>query len=246
MPRAKPAPKEKPKTKWEKFREEKGLPARKKRSRLVFDPISNDWVPRWGPNSKKKIEAKHEWLLEDKPTNDATGVDPFTQKRQEKKLHLEKEKLRKIKNEMHALKEAHGKTSIKGVTEVLRGKTDAANEAEVRKQQVKKRERKALDKSLQLAQLSTASMGKFDKKVSKHEPDAPASQKVLKKKSNQQLAKLQSDPKGERERNMKILNFLERSGESKASSKAEAHMDVGKMVARKQKKEDKFRRAHNK
>jgi len=70
VPRAKPAPKEKPKTKWEKFREEKGLPARKKRSRLVFDPISNDWVPRWGPNSKKKIEAKHEWLLEDKPTND--------------------------------------------------------------------------------------------------------------------------------------------------------------------------------
>lgn len=170
-------------------------------------------------------------------------MDPFTQKRQEKKLQLEKEKLRKIKNEMHALKEAHGKTSIKGVTEVLRGKADV-NEAEVRKQQVKKRERKALDKSLQLAQLSTASMGKFDKKVSKHEPDAPTSQKVLKKKSNQQLAKLQNDPKGERERNIKILSFLERSGESKANSKAEAHMDVGKMVARKQKKEDKFRRAH--
>jgi regulator of ribosome biosynthesis len=84
-PRSKPAPKEKPKTKWEKFREERGLPARKKRSRLIFDPITNDWVPRWGPGSKKKIEAKHEWLLEDKPgVHDET--DPFTVKRQEKKL----------------------------------------------------------------------------------------------------------------------------------------------------------------
>lgn len=119
VPRAKPVPKEKPKTKWEKFREEKGLPARKKRSRLIFDPITNDWVPRWGPNSKKKIEAKHEWLLEDKAGQE--GTDPFTVKRQEKKLQLEKEKLRKIKNDLHAVKTVHGKSSIKGVNEILAG-----------------------------------------------------------------------------------------------------------------------------
>ncbi len=86
-------------------------------------------------------------------------------------------------------------------------------------------------------------MGKFDKKVSKDEPDAPHSQKILKKKSNQQLAKLMTDPKGERDRNMKILNFLERSGESKASSKADTHLDKAKMVNKKQKKEDKFRKS---
>jgi hypothetical protein len=39
LPREKPAPKEDPKTKWEKFREEKGIPKKKKRSRLVFDPV---------------------------------------------------------------------------------------------------------------------------------------------------------------------------------------------------------------
>ncbi len=103
-PRQKPAPKEKPKTKWEKFREEKGLPTRQKRSRLVFDPITNDWVPRWGPNSKKKIEAKHDWLQEDKPKHTDSGIDPFTMKRQEKKVVLEKEKLRKLKNDLHAVK----------------------------------------------------------------------------------------------------------------------------------------------
>lgn len=71
-------------TKWEKFRLERGLPARKKRSRLVFDPITNDWVPRWGANSVKKIEEKHNWLMVDKPSDDKT--DPFTRKKNEKKL----------------------------------------------------------------------------------------------------------------------------------------------------------------
>lgn len=54
LPREKPIPVEKPKTKWEKFREERGLAPRKKRSRLVFDPLTQDWVPRWGMDSIKK------------------------------------------------------------------------------------------------------------------------------------------------------------------------------------------------
>ena len=103
--------------------------------------------------------------------------------------------MRKLKNDLHALKTVHGSKSIKKVTEILsnkpqdggasNGKNAGPSEDEIRKQQIKKRERKALDKSFKLAQLSTASMGKFDKKVSKAEPDAPNSQKILKKKSNQ-------------------------------------------------------------
>lgn len=48
-------------------------------------------------------------------------------------------------------------------------------------------------------------MGKFDKKVNKYEPDAPKSQKILKKKSNSVLAKLQSNKSLEKERNLKIF-----------------------------------------
>lgn len=73
LPREKPIPKEKPLTKWEKFRLEKGLPDRKKRSRMVYDPISKDWVPRYGSKSIKKIEEKHNWLMEDK----GDGQNPF-------------------------------------------------------------------------------------------------------------------------------------------------------------------------
>lgn len=88
LPREKPIPKEKPKSRWEKFREEKGLPARQKRSRMIFDPITNDWVPRYGTGSKKKIEEEHNWLMEDKASNG--GVDPFTKKKQEKSMELAK------------------------------------------------------------------------------------------------------------------------------------------------------------
>ena len=53
-------------------------------------------------------------------------------------------------------------------------------------------------------------MGKFDKKVNKYEPDAPKSQKILKKKSNSVLAKLQSDKSLEKERNLKIFSQMEK------------------------------------
>jgi len=66
LPREKPCPVEGPKTKWEKFRLERGMAPRAKRSRLVFDPITNDWVPRWGDGSIKQIEEKHNWLMPDK------------------------------------------------------------------------------------------------------------------------------------------------------------------------------------
>jgi len=40
LPREKPIPKDKVLTKWEKFRIEKGITTREKRSRMVFDPIT--------------------------------------------------------------------------------------------------------------------------------------------------------------------------------------------------------------
>jgi len=90
LPREKAIPKPKPLTKWEKFRLERGLPARKKRSRMVYDSITDDWVPRWGPGSKKKIEEQSQWVMNDK----GDGMNPFTKARQDKKLIMEKQKMR--------------------------------------------------------------------------------------------------------------------------------------------------------
>ena len=87
-------------------------------------------------------------------------------------------------------------------------------------------------------------MGRFDKKVSKAEPEAPTSQKILKKKSNAQLAKLERDPKSEKERNMKILNWMQKADEVKnpRASKADAHLNTDKMVSKQLRKEQKNRK----
>ena len=49
LPRAKPVPKPKPLTKWQKFAAEKGI-SKKKRSKLVFDENAQDWKRRHGYN----------------------------------------------------------------------------------------------------------------------------------------------------------------------------------------------------
>merc|ERR1719498_1417370 len=74
-PREKPLPKEKAKTRWEKFAEEKGIEKRK-RSRMVWDENIKDWAPRHGFKSVKRNAESREWLIEAKPGDDPSE-DPF-------------------------------------------------------------------------------------------------------------------------------------------------------------------------
>lgn len=84
-----------------------------------------------------------------------------------------------------------GSSAAEEASKGLKRKTDGE------RTQIRKREHKALMKSLTMAQMSTGSMGKFDRKAGKNEPAAPTSQKVLKKKSSKGLADLSHNRKGE-------------------------------------------------
>lgn len=108
---------------------------------------------------------------------------------------------------------------------------------------IRKRERKALMKSLTLAQMSTASMGKFDKKATKAEPAAPTSMVIKKKKSNKQLHTLETDRSAEKNRAMKILGQMQKEKDyAKAGlDKSKAATDDKKMAKTYQKKSDKFK-----
>ncbi|CAK4015633.1 ribosomal biogenesis regulatory [Lecanosticta acicola] len=65
LPREKPVPKEKEKTKWEKFAEKKGIKAKKKDGKLVFDEAKGDWVPKYGYKGKKgEGMPESDWLVE--------------------------------------------------------------------------------------------------------------------------------------------------------------------------------------
>jgi len=90
LPREKACPKDEGKTKWEKFCEERGMAPRKKRSRLVYDEVEKDWVPRWGRASIKHRATGDDWVLAEKPKHVASGLTPFEYARAERKEKLEK------------------------------------------------------------------------------------------------------------------------------------------------------------
>ena len=121
LPREKPIPKERALTKWEKFRLEKGIQTKQKRSRMVFDTITQDWVPRYGAGSIKKIEDKYKVVMDFKPKHIAEGTDPFTAARAEKKAAKEKQNLAELKNRIQNETTVQGKknTGPKGSTDQI-------------------------------------------------------------------------------------------------------------------------------
>lgn len=57
---------------------------------MVYDTHTEDWVPRYGPGSVKKIADKTTVFMAEKPKHVESGIDPFTYKKNEKKIEKEK------------------------------------------------------------------------------------------------------------------------------------------------------------
>jgi regulator of ribosome biosynthesis len=62
LPRAKPLPKPKPPTKWERFAQAKGI-QKKRKEKKVWDEEKQEWVNRWGKDAKNK-EKEDQWITE--------------------------------------------------------------------------------------------------------------------------------------------------------------------------------------
>ncbi|OQR76963.1 ribosome biogenesis regulatory protein-like [Tropilaelaps mercedesae] len=141
LPREKPCPKPTALTKWEEFRRKKGLKTQKK-EKLVWDDTAKKWKPRFGfrrINSEKDI-----WAI---PVPE--GADPMEDRFQ---LMKTKKKERIAKNELQRLRniqKAHkiDKVAISSVMPTEKMSPSLASKAAA------------------VAKASTASMGKFDKKL---------------------------------------------------------------------------------
>lgn len=101
LPREKPLPKPKAPTKWEEFAEKKGIKKKAKDGKLVYDEVSQSWVPKWGYKGKNK-QLDDQWLVEvdDKPKK-APGdelIDPRTLNRTERKRLVKKNQKKQEKN----------------------------------------------------------------------------------------------------------------------------------------------------
>lgn len=99
FPRFRKLPEKDKLTKWEKFAEGKGINKTKKRSRMVFDEVSKDWVPRWGYGSIKQIAKRADFIRPVKPGQDPKQ-DPWAKDKMEKELGENKQKQAELKNRL--------------------------------------------------------------------------------------------------------------------------------------------------
>ena len=209
LPRTLPIPVAKPLTKWEKYKQEKGI-VQRKRSRMVYSEEVGDWVPRWGRGSVKKIQDSMNWAMEEKEP----GINPFEQKSNEKQLAKAKQLKRQMKNEEYAKKVLNSKKEGNNNNSSNNNINNSKSEP---KQKLSKKQRKALkaqkeiqklnddkknlSKRLEQVQKSTRSMGNFDKKL-KNEKEI----NLLKKK---RVSKdILSDKKKEKSRDKRILENI--------------------------------------
>lgn len=63
LPREKPLPSEREKTKWERFAEKRGIKKKPKDTKMVYDEATGEWVPRWGYKGKNK-NGEDAWIVE--------------------------------------------------------------------------------------------------------------------------------------------------------------------------------------
>jgi len=145
LPREKPLPAPKPQTRWEKFAQEKGI-VKKKRSKMVWDETTQQWAPRYGyGRANNAKDAPENWVVEAKPGDDGS-VDPFEAKANERKERLNKQKRQEERNRLEAAHAASVDARPGAGPSNSRGEKKAY-----------------LKQAIAAAQVSTASVGRFDR-----------------------------------------------------------------------------------
>lgn len=186
LPREKPIPKVRAMTKWKKFAQEKGI-QKKRRDRLVYDEAMDDFVPRYGKGSKNSLDRDVILLHKEGMELDA---DPFAAKRKAKNARIKDNKKKHLSNQGRA--EKNRKSRIEPLQSL-----DVAPRGPSGKRNIPK---KGIRDAISVAQRSTASAGRFDKRVNnepkpklagrkrKFEAVAEKGQLVREKERTQQIA----------------------------------------------------------
>ncbi|KAF2717172.1 ribosomal biogenesis regulatory protein [Polychaeton citri CBS 116435] len=66
LPREKPVPKDKEKSKWQRFAEKKGIKPKRRDGNLKFDDAKGEWAPKYGYKGSRRAEgqAPADWIEE--------------------------------------------------------------------------------------------------------------------------------------------------------------------------------------
>jgi regulator of ribosome biosynthesis len=147
LPRGKPIPKQKTETRWEKFAAAKGIQKIKKK-RVQFDESTGEFRPTFGYKNQGNADKDLSDWVKEVPANADQTVDLFETQREEKKGRVDKNKMQQLRNEQEASADSKGL------------KHNAFKTQNDKTEYKSKLVKKILD-----SKISTASMGKFDKKL---------------------------------------------------------------------------------
>ncbi|XP_044463081.1 ribosome biogenesis regulatory protein homolog [Mangifera indica] len=222
LPRSKHLPKPKPPTKWELFAQKRGIKKRKK-DKVVWDEQTGTWKRRYGydrvndDNDVPIIEAK----MTDEP-----GEDPFAKRQAEKTKRVEKQEKNRLQNLKQADKVGALPSHVQlAATALPITGTNAAP---------KKVTKHELGDVAGIVATSTASGGKFDKKL----PGEKAPKKQGKHRKFLPVVEGTGIGSQEKEQTEKVLNKLisKHSHEILNVDKAVTMYNVKKEKKQKQKK----------
>lgn len=149
LPREKPVPKAKPPTKWEAYAAKKGI-QNKKRGRMLWDEEAKSWKPRYG--YKRADDEDTDWCKE-VPVNSDPNEDQFEKAETEKKERVAKNELQRLRNI------AKNQKGGKGLIMSTQFKP------------AEKKDKERVTKEIDIAKVSTASIGKFQDKLPKEQPN---------------------------------------------------------------------------
>lgn len=214
LPREKPIPLAKKKTKWELFAQQKGI-KKKKHARLVYDEDTKQYIPKWGYKSKRN-QKDREWAIEI-PNNINPNTDMFELRKNKKNEKVAKNEFQRLRNIARNNKKKADPSKL-GLNPVSGGdKTD-------------------LIKSFNFAKKSTASLGKFDNKV--HNED----KQIEKNKKRKFYENCSKNINIERERFLDIAKDIEKGKSILNVKKAAGRLNAGEQgEAGKGKKREKIR-----
>ncbi|KAI8467061.1 MAG: ribosome biogenesis regulatory protein-domain-containing protein [Monoraphidium minutum] len=154
LPREKPVPKGRALTKWQAFAQKKGI-VKRKRSKLAFDEDAGEWRRRHG---YKRLNDEAEVPIIEARPGDELGADPFSRLKSEKKERVKKNASQQLAN----LKEAAKAGAALPPTLRLAASLPEKGRGKPTKRRDLKQEIKGASR---LAGVSTASQGKFDKRL---------------------------------------------------------------------------------
>lgn len=158
LPRQQHLPKPRPPTKWEQFAQKKGIKNRKK-DKIAYDEKSGTWKRTYGYD--RANDANDVPIIVAKPT-DEPGTDPFEKQKVDKKQRVEKQE----KNRLRNLKEASDSGALPSHVQLAATALPISGARPA----PKKLSKTELEEVAGAAATSTASIGKFDKKLPGEKP----------------------------------------------------------------------------